>query len=113
MLRSFRYAFQGLRLLFEENNAKFHLLVSVIVLLSGFYFKLSSTEWIIICLQIGLVLTAEAFNTAIEKLCDYVSSEHQPLIGKVKDLTAAAVLILSFVAVIVGIIIFLPKVLSV
>lgn len=113
MLRSFRFAFQGLRFLFEENNAKFHLLASVIVLLVGFYLKISQTEWMIICIQIGAILAAEAFNTAIEKLCDFVSTEHQPLIGKVKDLSAAAVLILSIVAVIIGIIIFLPKVLSI
>lgn len=112
MLHSFRYAVRGLRFLFEENNAKFHLLAALIVLLVGFYLKISLTEWMIICTQIGLVLAAEAFNTAIEKLCDFVSPEHQLLIGKVKDLAAAAVLIMSFVAVIVGIIIFLPKVLN-
>ena len=109
MLRSFRHAIRGLKFLLEENNAKFHLVASVIVLLVGFYVKLSSTEWIIIFIQIGLVFAAEAFNTTIEKLCDFVSPEHHPLIGKVKDLSAAAVLILSVVAVIVGIIIFLPK----
>jgi diacylglycerol kinase (ATP) len=111
MLRSFRHAIRGLKFLLEENNFKFHLLASVIVLLAGFYVKLSNTEWVIIVTQIGLVSAAETFNTAIEKLCDFVSPEHQPLIGKVKDLAAAAVLIVSVVAVIVGIIIFLPKVL--
>lgn len=110
MLRSFRYAIRGLKFLLEENNAKFHLLASVIVLSVGFYVKLSNTEWAIIIIQIGLVFAAEAFNTAIEKLCDFVSPEHQPLIGKVKDLAAAAVLLVSVVAVIVGIIIFLPKI---
>jgi diacylglycerol kinase (ATP) len=109
MLRSFQYAIQGLKFLVEENNTKFHLLVSIIVLLLGFYVKLSPVEWTIILSQIGLVLASEAFNTAIEKLCDFVSPEYQTLIGKVKDLAAAAVLIVSFVAVIVGIIIFLPK----
>lgn len=112
MLRSFRYAIQGLKFLLEENNTKFHVLASVIVLLVGFYVELSSIEWTIIIIQIGLVFAAETFNTAIEKLCDFVSPEHQPLIGKVKDLSAAAVLIVSFVAVIVGIIIFLPKILG-
>ncbi len=109
MLRSFRHAIRGLGFLLEENNTKFHLLASVIVLSVGFYTKLTSIEWSIILIQIGLVIAAETFNTAIEKLCDFVSPEHQPLIGKVKDLSAAAVLIVSGVAVIVGIIIFLPK----
>jgi diacylglycerol kinase (ATP) len=110
MLRSFRHAIRGLKFLLEENNAKFHLLASIIILSVGFYVKISSIEWTIIIIQIGLVFAAETFNTAIEKLCDFVSSEHQSLIGKVKDLSATAVLIVSVVAVIVGIIIFLPKI---
>lgn len=113
MLRSFQHAIRGLGFLMEENNSKFHLLATLIVLLIGFYVKLSGNEWTIVIVQIGLVFTAEAFNTAIEKLCDFVSPEHQTLIGKVKDLAAAAVLIVSVVAVIVGIIIILPKVLSI
>ena len=111
MLRSFRYAFNGILELFKnENNAKFHLLATVIVLLLGFYLKLSAIEWTIILTQIGIVLAMEAANSSIEKLCDFVSSEHQKIIGKVKDLAAAAVLIVSIFAAIVGIIIFLPKV---
>lgn len=113
MLRSFRHAFAGLRFLMEENNARFHVFAAVIVLSAGFYFKLSAIEWTIIITQIGLVLAVETLNTAIEKLCDFVSPEYHQLIGKVKDLAAAAVLIMSIVAVIVGIIIFLPKVLEI
>lgn len=113
MLRSFRHAFAGLRFLMEENNARFHVLAAIIVLTAGFYLKLSAIEWTIIITQIGLVLAVETLNTAIEKLCDYVSPEYHQLIGKVKDLAAAAVLIMSIVAVIVGIIIFLPKIFGV
>ncbi len=113
MLRSFRYAFAGLRFLMEENNARFHVFVVIIVLSAGFYLKLSAIEWTIIITQIGLVLMVETLNTAIEKLCDFVSPDYHQLIGKVKDLAAAAVLIMSIVAVIVGIIIFLPKVLEI
>lgn len=111
MLRSFRYAFKGIGFLTKENNMKFHLMAAVVVLSAGFYVQLSATEWTVIIIQIGLVFSAEAFNTAIEKLCDFVSPSHQPLIGKAKDLAAAGVLIVSIVAIIVGIIIFLPKVL--
>lgn len=113
MLRSFRYAFAGLKFLMAENNARFHVFVAVIVLSAGFYLKLSATEWTIIITQIGLVLVVETLNTSIEKLCDFVSPEYHQLIGKVKDLAAAAVLIMSIVAVIVGIVIFLPKVLEI
>lgn len=110
MLHSFRFALQGIILLMRENNAKFHFLVSIIVLLSGFYLKISIIEWTIILTQIGVVFAMEAFNTAIEKLCDFVSPEYHALIGKVKDLAAAAVLVVSIIAAIVGIIIFLPKI---
>lgn len=113
MLRSFRHAFAGIRFLMAENNARFHVFTAIIVLSAGFYLKLSAIEWTIIITQIGLVLAVETLNTAIEKLCDFVSPEYHQLIGKVKDLAAAAVLIISIVAVIVGIIIFLPKVLEI
>ena len=113
MLRSFPHAIRGLGFLMTENNAKFHLLASIITLSVGFYVNLSIIEWAIIIIQIGLVLAAETFNTSIEKLCDFVSPEYHPLIGKVKDLGAAAVLIVSVMAVIVGIIIFLSKILNI
>ncbi len=109
MLRSFRHAFAGIKFLMAENNARFHIFAAIIVLSVGFYLKLTPVEWTIIITQIGLVLVVETLNTAIEKLCDFVSPEYHQLIGKVKDLAAAAVLIMSIVAVIVGIIIFLPK----
>lgn len=109
MLRSFRYALAGIRILLTENNAQFHVLAGVVVVAAGFYFQISANEWAIIITQIGLVLVVEALNTAIEKLCDFVSPEYEQLIGKVKDLSAGAVLIMSIVAVIVGFIIFLPK----
>lgn len=112
MLRSFKYAFQGIWVLMQENNARFHLLATVIVLITGFLVKLSPIEWTIVCIIVGLVWVAEAFNTALEKLCDFVSPEHHPLIGKVKDLAAGGVLIISLLAVIVGIILFLPKILA-
>ena len=112
MLRSFKYAFQGIWVLMQENNARFHLFATVVVVLTGLLIGLSSAEWSITCIIIGLVWVAEAFNTAIEKLCDFVSAEHHPLIGKLKDLSAAAVLIISCIAVIIGIIIFLPKILA-
>lgn len=113
MLRSFRFGFKGIAWLVEsENNARFHLLASVIVLLLGFYFRISITEWAIILTQIGLIWSAEALNTAIEKLCDFVSPQHHETIGKVKDLAAGGVLIVSIVAAIVGLIVFLPKIWS-
>lgn len=107
VIRSFRYAGQGIIDLFRfENNAKVHLLVAALVIGLGIYLHLSSVEWTIIFTQIGLVWAAEAFNTAIEKLCDVVSPGIHPQIKAVKDLASGAVLILAITAVVVGIIIF-------
>jgi diacylglycerol kinase (ATP) len=110
MLRSFKYAFRGISILMQENNVRFHLFATVVVVLTGLLVRLSDTEWSVISIITGLVWAAEAFNTAIEKLCDFASPEYHPLIGKVKDLSAAGVLIISCVAIIIGIIIFLPKI---
>ena len=109
MLRSFIPAVAGLRFLVQENNAKFHILATIVTLSAGIYLKISTTEWAIILVLIGLVLAAETFNTAIEKLCDFVSPQYHTGIGKVKDLAAAAVLIVATTAIIVGILIFVPK----
>lgn len=106
VLRSFRFAGQGIIDLFRyENNAKVHLLIASLVVVIGFYFQLSRIEWAIILTQIGLVWAAEAFNTAIEKLCDFVSPGIHPQIKAIKDLSSGAVLILTIAAVVVGLII--------
>lgn len=111
MLRSFRYAFQGILVLIRsENNARFHLLASILVVLLGYYVSLSTTEWAIILTQIGLVWSAEAMNTAIEKICNFVSPEHHKTIGEIKDLAAAGVVVVALVAVAVAGCIFVPKV---
>lgn len=106
VIRSFRFAGQGILDLFRfENNAKVHLLIAGLVVVAGLYLQLNRTEWAIILTQIGLVWTAEAFNTAIEKLCDFVSPGLHPQIKAIKDMSSGAVLILAIVAVIVGLII--------
>lgn len=106
VLRSFRFAGQGIFDLFRyENNAKVHLLAAIAVIGVGFWLQLSVLEWAIILTQIGLVWAAEAVNTAIEKLCDVVSPAHHPTIGKVKDMAAGAVLILTIMAVVIGLLI--------
>lgn len=110
--RSFRYAGAGIYSLFRyENNARIHLLACVVVAIAGVYFKISATEWCMIVIQIALVWAAEAFNTAIEKLADLVSADYHPVIKVVKDTAAAGVLLLAISAVIVGGIVFIPKIL--
>jgi diacylglycerol kinase (ATP) len=106
VLRSFRFAAQGIVDLFRfENNAKVHLLIAVVVLVLGVWLHLSLVEWALIITQIGLVWAAEAVNTAIEKLCDFVSPGIHPQIKAIKDLASGAVLILALTAVVTGLLI--------
>ena len=110
-IQSFGYALNGLKILItEEHNARIHLVVSVIVIILGFAFGISLSEWISICLCIGLVIVTETINSAIENLADFVSPAKNELIKKVKDLSAFAVLFSAVIAVITGLIIFLPKI---
>jgi diacylglycerol kinase len=109
-LRSFRFAAEGIRALFRfENNAKIHLVAAMAVVVVGIWLRLDRIEWALVLTQVGLVLAAEAFNTALEKLADVVSPDHHPLIKAVKDLSAGAVLLVVIVAVVVGILIFGTK----
>jgi len=112
-IRSFGYAFNGLRILIrEEENAKIHLLAALCVLIAGVFLKISQIEWIAIILAIGLVISLEAINTSIENISDFVSPEKHMWIKKIKDLSAAGVLIGAITAAIVGLIIFIPKLLE-
>ena len=107
---SFRYAVKGLaELLVSQANARIHLAVAVAAVGAGFYFCISSWEWVAITGCIAAVFALEAVNTALEYLTDLVSPDHHPLAGKVKDVAAAAVLIVAIGSVIVGLIIFVPK----
>ena len=112
-IRSFRFAVRGIIDLFRfENNAKFHLLAAVLVVSAGFWLGLTTLEWVAVTTQIGLVLMAEGFNTALEKLADRVTTERDPLIRAAKDLSSGAVLIVGIMALAVGLLIFVPKLLA-
>ncbi|RMG87813.1 MAG: diacylglycerol kinase family protein [Bacteroidetes bacterium] len=107
---SFKYALTGIALLFRnEVNAQIHLFCAVGVVLAGFFFSVSPTEWALLIFAITLVVSAEAFNTAIEYLTNLVSPEYHPLAGKVKDLAAGAVLLCAIGAIFIGAIVFIPK----
>jgi diacylglycerol kinase len=112
-LKSFTYAFNGLKGLWNnEHNLRIHIIAAILAILLGFYFQISTTEWIIVVLLIGMVIAAEIFNSAVEHLADFVMPNMDSRIGKIKDLSAAAVLVIAFVAFIIGLIIFLPKLLA-
>ena len=108
----FHYAFTGLGLAWRKGlNFKFQILCALIALSFGCFFNLSGIEFLILLLVITLVLTAETFNTALEEVCDKFHPMHDPHIARIKDLSAAAVLVTSLGAAIIGAIIFMPHLL--
>lgn len=110
-LQSFSFAWSGIRTLFrEEHNARIHLVAAFLVIFAGFFFEINALEWLFLILSISLVFAAEAFNSALESLCDVVSPETNENIRKTKDLAAGAVLMLALFAIFVGGIIFFPKI---
>ncbi len=109
-LHSFKFAGRGVRtLIAAEHNAWIHLGFTLLVIFFGFWWGVSSVEWCLLILSIGLVLAAEGFNTALEKLTDLVSPDYHELAGQAKDLAAGAVLLTAIAAALVGFIIFVPK----
>lgn len=110
-IKSFGYAFNGLRILIrEEHNARIHVFATITVVLAGFYFDISMIEWIAISLSIGFVISLEIINSAIENIADFISPEKNDAIKKIKGLSAAGVLISALTALIIGLIVFIPKI---
>ena len=112
-MQSFKYAFNGLRIILrEESNAWIHFCIAICVLTAGFLLKISVVEWTVVIFCIGLVFALELINSAIENIADFVSKEYHDLIKKTKDLAAGAVLIGAIVVAIIGLIIFAPKIIG-
>lgn len=110
-LKSVVYALRGAWILVRtESSIKIQVFIAILVTLAGWYYKISSTEWILQLLAIGLVMGVEGVNTAIEKLSDFVQPNHDPKIGRIKDISAGAVMICSLIASVIGGIIYLPRI---
>lgn len=110
---SFKYAFKGVhRELKEEQNLKIHILIMILVIIAGFILRISPIEWIICIILFGFVIALELINTAIELTVDLAMPEIHPKAKAAKDIAAAAVLVSAFCSVIVGLIIFLPKIIN-
>jgi diacylglycerol kinase len=110
-LFSLSCALKGIRLLFaNQKNAQYQGIIAVIVCLMGWIFGLSITEWMLITICIGLVFFAEGVNSSLEYLVDFVSPEYHIKAGKIKDLAAGSVLILALTTLLIGLVIFLPKI---
>jgi len=110
---AFGYALRGLKAFFTwEDHPKIHAVAAITALAMGFGFSISTMEWIAVIICIGMVISLEAVNSAIEQLTDIASPDYLEAAGKVKDIAAAAVLVASIAAAATGLIIFIPKILD-
>jgi diacylglycerol kinase (ATP) len=108
---SFRFAWNGIhRFFLQEHNAWIHLVATMTVFLSAYWFGVSRQEMVLLIIVTGFVWVAEIFNTAIEKMMDFVAPGYHPRVKLIKDLAAAGVLVASLIALATGAFIFIPKI---
>ncbi|CEI84174.1 Undecaprenol kinase [Oceanobacillus oncorhynchi] len=109
----FRYAWAGLKTVVKkESNFQLHLAAMTIVVAAGFFFHLSLIEWAVILLTIGLVLITEMINSVIERVMDFIQPGYDERIKEIKDIAAGVVLVTALISVVVGILIFGPKIMQ-
>ena len=109
LIQSFKYAFEGIfRFLMKERNFRIHVLITFLVIIAGFIFRIERIEWVVILLLVAIVLISEAINSCIERICDFISPGLDKRIKAIKDISAGVVLIGAIISIIVGCIIFLP-----
>ncbi|MEO8172754.1 MAG: diacylglycerol kinase family protein [Sediminibacterium sp.] len=114
LLSAFRHAGNGLfYFLGHDRNGRIHFITGFLVTLAGFYFHITAIEWCILLICFALVISFEMCNHALENLCNVVHADHHPLIKTVKDVAAAAVLWSAVISVVVGLCIFIPKIISI
>jgi diacylglycerol kinase len=111
---SFRFGFQGIAsAAAKERNVQIHIVLSLFVIIAGFAFSITKYEWIAVLLAIGGMIALEMMNTAIERTVDMYTKEFHPLAKQAKDIAAGAVLFFAIISVIIGLIIFLPRIYSI
>lgn len=114
LYKSFGYAFQGIfNTIRTERNIKIHCAAAILVTIFGIWLQISKTEWMICFILFGLILALELVNTAVEATVDLFTEERKPLAKRAKDAAAGAVLIVAIFAAVIGILIFIPKLLDV
>ena len=112
LYKSFKYAFEGIFAgIKKERNMKIHCIAAILVIISGIIFKISAIEWCVCFLLFGLIMALELVNTSVEAVVDLVTNDYHPLAKLAKDTAAGAVLIAAIMSVIIGCIIFIPKIL--
>lgn len=110
-VNSFKYAIEGFIESFKtERNMKIHILAMCIVIAAGFVLKISMAEWIVCIFLIGIVIASELINTSIETIVDMIQPYKNEKAKLAKDIAASAVLVLAVMSVIIGAIIFVPKI---
>ena len=108
-LRSVLYAIQGIKQFFScDRNGKIQIVIGITAITLGFTVSLSSFQWLLVLFCIGLVISLEMINSAIERYCDLVTTDFHPGIKVIKDVAAGAVLVASVMSLIIGLIIFIP-----
>ena len=113
LVNSFKYAFYGIKKTYiGEQNLRIHTFIALLVIICGFLFKISYMEWLICLVLIGLVLMSEFFNTAIEYVVDLASPEVHPLAKAAKDTASAGVLMMAIISAMIGLTIFVPKIID-
>lgn len=113
LINSFKYAIQGIFTSFKtEKNMKIHIFIMLLVIVAGLVLKISKLEWIICIILFSIVIAGELFNTAIETVVDMVMPEKNEKAKIAKDVSAGAVLVLAIGSIIIGFMIFIPKILS-
>ncbi|MCD8403741.1 diacylglycerol kinase family protein [Tenacibaculum finnmarkense] len=113
-LRSVTFAFKGMWLLITtEDSIKAQVFLGILATCLGWYFNLSETQWLFQFLIIGMVLVAEALNTAVEKIADFIHPDYHERIGFIKDIAAGAPAFAALTALIIASIIYLPKIIAI
>ena len=109
-IKAVKYAAKGFWILItSEKSIIAQVIISLIMTIFGFVMQISATEWMFQFFAIGLVLVAESLNTAIEKMADFIHPEYHKQIGRIKDISAGAAFFAAIFAVIIGLIIYIPK----
>ena len=106
LLKSFNFSINGIKLLLKEQNFVIHIIALFAVIFLAFYLELNYLEWIVLLLTCGFVISLEAMNTAIEKICDLISKEKNKEIKTIKDISAASVLIQALISIAISILLF-------
>ena len=111
IIKSFKYAIQGIQTgIKEEKNMKVHILIMLLVIIAGIILKINKIEWLICIILFGFVISLELINTAIENIVDFITLEKNEKAKIIKDTSAGAVLISAITSAIIGLIIFIPKI---